>query len=249
MATARRGNGVSFHDRMRRNISKKLKGDIVGNWGELSTREQRYLEGIFGGTTKIAPRESRKMSAAQRKKMKVAILPFGTAVPATPGVTESYYFVGSVTKNSVGVFETCVNTGYQTAANWQTGASYTGSDIPNLKDGVWPAHIKGRYGLLEGTAPNQTYKKETVTQFDGSSVDNQVISYSATCIFGAEPDKLTGTSKEEVVIAAEVIEALKNCEETHGCLGVTYHPEFINVSSKASEEEFSTTDLPSPSFS
>ncbi len=249
MTTARRGNGVSFHDRMRRNISKKLKGDIVANWGELSTREQKYLEGIFGGSTKIAPRLSRKMTAEQRKKMKVAILPFGTPVPATPGVTELYYFVGGVTKNSVGVFETCVNTGYQAAANWEIGASYTGEDIPNLKTGVWPAHIKCAYGQLEGTAPRQTYKKETVTQFDGTTVDNQVISYSATCIFGAEPDKLTGTSKEEVVVAAEAMKALKDCKESYGCLGTTYHAEFIAVSSSASEEEFNTTNLPTPNFS
>lgn len=246
MATARRGSGVSWIDRMKKSIARKADGDLVANWDKLDEDQKKFLNGVYGGTTKIRPRNDRReLMTANNARMKVAILPFGTKVPETVTSGELHYFVGGITKYSATVLAQMCEGDYKTAANWKTMESYTGDDVKNLKSGVWPAYVTARFAK-KGAGSGELIKY-TGTKFDGTPV-TRVDSYSGQCIFGAEVGKLTGVAAEEAEVASQLMGVLKNAKDEYSSMGVKYTPEFIGVTSSRASEEYSETGLPTLAF-
>ncbi|MDJ1185912.1 hypothetical protein [Roseofilum casamattae] len=244
MATARRGDGVSNADRMRAEIAEVLKGDITANYGNLSDKQKKYLEGIYGGTTKIAPRAKRKMTTEQRSKMKISLLPFGTPVPdnnPSGDAAASEYYLSAVTKNTFGLVKECTTEDIGALANWRTAGAF----IDNAKtQSFWPAQIKVRYGKLE----DDKLKTETTTTYYGQSKEGPIV-HSGTVPFGAGVEKLAGTNdKQETEIAASVIEGLKTSQAGYKCLGTQYKAEFFNVSGAAGDEDFNANGGVTPAF-
>ncbi|MBP0008053.1 hypothetical protein [Roseofilum sp. Belize Diploria] len=248
MATARRGNGVSLADKMRREAAKTLQGDVAANWGNLDERTRKYFEGIFGGTTKIQPRESRKMSSEQLLKQKIALLPFGTTTPATPpSGTDAvkFYYLAYVTNNTVGVLKTCPSGDYKAEANWRTEATYTGDDTTVNRTKFWPAQIKVSYTKKAAGGGSEM---EIVTTFDGRS-EERAITHSATCPFGSGTQKFDGIAPEEADVATAVMGALKcDIASKYRRAGCQYIQEFINISSASSAEDYNETLGSTPAF-
>ena len=245
MATARRGKGVSYIDREMKKIAQVIQGDLAGNIGELSTQQLRLVNGLLGGDTGPQAREKRQMTSNQREKMKISLVPFSTAVPASAvkdAAAHPFRHLAGVTYNTVGVLELCCASSVETIANWETNEENV--DL-GASGSYWPAQIVGRYAQLEGGK----VKTETVTNYYGATRE-QAITHGCTVPFGAHSNKLERKSYPQVAEEADaVIAALKNAVEgQYKYQGGKLEPEYYHVGGGKRGNAYDKTKGVAPAF-